>query len=101
MGTKMFAIPVLMTALSLSACSDPAAYHLGEAEARAMQPPPPPVKQVADADFCRGVASQSTGADFDSSSRARLYRASYRQCMVVFGPPALRLADLGGGDAGY
>lgn len=101
MGAKLFAVPVLTAALALSACSDPAAYHVGEAEARAMEAPPPPVKRVADAEFCHDVATQNIAASFDAPSRARLYTVNYRQCMAVFGPPALRLADLGGGNAGY
>ena len=47
------------------------------------------------------MASQNAGADYDPNSRARLYRVNYRQCMAVFGPPALRLAGLGGDDSTY
>ena len=103
MHAKRFAIPVLMAAaFALSACSDPAAYHMGEAERQAMPPPPvAPIHRVADADFCCGVAHKDTGGYFDAQTQARLYNANYRQCMTVFGPPALRLAALGGGDAGY
>jgi hypothetical protein len=102
MHAKRFAIAALMAAAPvLSACSDPAAYHVGEAERRAMEAPPPPVKRVADIDFCRGVAHQTVNEGFDDSSRARLYAVNYRQCMVIFGPPTLRLADLGGGGTGY
>lgn len=95
------AVPVLMAVLALSGCSDSGTYRVGDAEARAMQPPPSEVKRVADAGFCSDVAHQAVDAGFDDASRAHLYNVNYRQCLAVFGPPAMRLALSGGGDSGY
>jgi hypothetical protein len=100
MRVKLFAMPML-AALALSGCSDPAAYHPGEAEKRAMAPLPAPVKRFADAEFCRGVAHQQVPASFDAPSRDNLYAIGFRQCMMVFGPPNLRLADLGSSETSY
>jgi hypothetical protein len=94
-------LSVLLAALALSACENPAAYHDGEAERRAMAPLPQPVKMVADTGFCRNVAHQDSDSNFDAQTQERLYEASFRQCMAIYGPPDLRLADLDTSDAGY
>ena len=91
----------MAAALALAACSDGTSYHVGDAERRAMAPLAAPVKLTADVDFCRDVASQNVTSDFDDRSRARLYAVNFRQCMTVFGPPPLRLANLDAGDTGY
>jgi hypothetical protein len=91
MRAKLFLIPVLL--IPLAACSNSAAYHVGEAERHAMEVPPTPVKQFVDAGFCHNVATNGI-AYFDASTQERISNVTFAQCMVVFGPPDLRLADL-------
>ena len=100
MRGKIFASVALMAAMALSGCSDPAAYHVGEAERQAMAPLTVTAQPAADAGFCRNVAHQDA-AGLEAGTGNRFYKVSFVQCMAAFGPPALRLADLATGDAGY